>query len=194
MTKKEDQQFVLSAQQGDRQAFDLLVKRYQHQVEAIARRYIYDVADAKDITQEAFFRAYLAMPSFRNERSFYTWLYRIAVNTAKNYSARSSKDRRFLLYSEREEDLPLKAIWLKTSDIPEKNVLNQEIKEALAKTLGNLSEEIRMAYLLREKDGLSYEDIATIMMCPIGTVRSRIFRAREMIETGIQSALKNKPK
>lgn len=184
-----DQQLVERVQRGDKNAFNLLVLKYQSKVISLISRYVRNQADVADVAQEAFIKAYRALPNFRGESAFYTWLYRIAVNTAKNYLV--SQGRRAPANDVDAED----AEYYEGSDAlkefasPERLVLSDEIKKVVFETLETLPEELRMAISLRELDGMSYEDIAIIMDCPVGTVRSRIFRAREAIDKKLQPLL-----
>ena len=177
-----DQQLVKRVQQGDQTAFNVLVLRYQHRVLKLVSRFASDSAEAEDIAQEAFIKAYRALPSFRGDSAFYTWLYRIAINTAKN--AVVSNRRRpvdFDLDLQDPEQFERQAR-LKEVDTPEGLLLSEEIRGTVAKAIEQLPEDLRMAIVLREIEGLSYEEIAEVMECPVGTVRSRIFRAREAID------------
>ena len=184
-----DQQLVERVQQGDKNAFNLLVLKYQSKVISLISRYVRNQADVADVAQEAFIKAYRALPNFRGESAFYTWLYRIAVNTAKNYLV--SQGRRTPANDVDAED----AEYYEGSDAlkefasPERLMLSDEIKKVIFDTLETLPEELRMAISLRELDGMSYEDIAIVMDCPVGTVRSRIFRAREAIDKKLQPLL-----
>ncbi|ASF15154.1 RNA polymerase sigma factor RpoE [Shewanella xiamenensis] len=184
-----DQQLVERVQRGDKNAFNLLVLKYQSKVISLISRYVRNQADVADVAQEAFIKAYRALPNFRGESAFYTWLYRIAVNTAKNYLV--SQGRRAPANDVDAED----AEYYEGSDAlkefasPERLMLSDEIKKVVFETLETLPEELRMAISLRELDGMSYEDIAIIMDCPVGTVRSRIFRAREAIDKKLQPLL-----
>ena len=177
-----DQELVKRVQAGDQAAFNVLVLRYQHRVLKLVSRFARDTAEAEDIAQEAFIKAYRALASFRGESAFYTWLYRIAVNTAKN--AVVSNRRRpvdFDLDREDSEQFERQS-GLKEIDTPEGMLLSEEIRGTVAKAIEQLPEDLRMAITLRELEGLSYEEIAEVMECPVGTVRSRIFRAREAID------------
>ncbi len=178
-----DEELVLRVQQGDKKAFDLLVIKYQHKIVQLVNRYVRDPSEAQDVAQEAFIKAYRALPEFRGESAFYTWMYRIAINTAKNFlmarSRRSSDSEVDVLEAEQIENAPQ----LQGLDTPEQLLLNDEILKIVHETIDALPEEMKMAIMLRELDGMSYEEIAQIMNCPIGTVRSRIFRAREAIDT-----------
>ncbi|GJQ56301.1 MAG: RNA polymerase sigma-H factor [Rhodocyclaceae bacterium] len=187
-----DQLLVQNVQQGDRRAFDVLVLRYQQRIVKLIMRYVHDPAEAQDVAQEAFIKAYRALPSFRGESAFYTWLYRIAINTAKNHLV--SLQRRPVDYSldlQDQENYEANAR-LRDEDSPEGIALQAELRQAVERTISTLPEELRTAIMLREIDGLSYEEIATAMECPVGTVRSRIFRAREAIDASI-AALDGRP-
>ena len=181
-----DQALVQRVQAGERRAFDLLVRRYQHKVLGIVGRYLADWAECQDVAQEVFIRAFRAIGNFRGESSFYTWLYKIATNTAKNHLV--SLGRRppgddLQLEDAQHLDSSLK---LKDAATPERELLRAEIERNVSAAVTELPEELRQAITLREVDGLSYEEIADVMSCPIGTVRSRIFRAREAIEKRIR--------
>lgn len=177
-----DLALIRRVQQGDRSAFDLLVAKYQHKILNLVMRYVKDPSEALDVAQEAFLKAYRAAPSFRGESAFYTWLYRIAINTAKNYlvAARRRPAAVAVDFADTEQFESL----TKQSDIdtPERLALTEEIGSAVEAAIQELPEELRTAILLREIEGMSYEEIAATMECPVGTVRSRIFRAREAIE------------
>jgi len=177
-----DQQLVLRVQQGDKRAFDLLVLKYQHRVLKLVGRFVNDRAEAEDVAQDAFIKAYRALPTFRGDSAFYTWLYRIAINTAKNTLV--SNRRRpvdFDLDLQDPEQYERHAR-LKEGDTPEGVLLTEEIRAVVEDAMGELPEDLRTAIVLRELEGLSYEEIAEAMDCPVGTVRSRIFRAREAID------------
>ena len=187
-----DQQLVLRVQKGDKAAFDLLVRKYQHRIAKLVSRYVRDRAEVDDVTQEAFIKAWRAIKGFRGESAFYTWLYRIAINTAKNYLV--SLGRRPLSADmEAEEAESSAAVNLNLRDVatPERHLLADEIARTVERSLAALPEDLRSAITLREIDGLSYEEIADVMDCPIGTVRSRIFRAREAIDKELQPLLAN---
>ncbi len=176
-----DAQLVRRVQKGDKGAFDLLVLKYQHKIVNLVMRYVRDPDLALDITQEAFLKAYRALPRFRGDSAFYTWLYRIAVNTAKNHLAsvrRRPMDVELDLQDPEQYDLHAK---LKETDTPEGVTLSQELRATVEKAIDALPEDLRTAIILRELDGMSYEEIAQTMDCPVGTVRSRIFRARDAI-------------
>jgi len=187
-----DQQLVLRVQKGDKAAFDLLVRKYQHRIAKLVSRYVRDRAEVDDVTQEAFIKAWRAIKGFRGESAFYTWLYRIAINTAKNYLV--SLGRRPLSADmEAEEAESSAAVNINLRDVatPERHLLADEIARTVQRSLAALPEDLRSAITLREIDGLSYEEIADVMDCPIGTVRSRIFRAREAIDKELQPLLAN---
>jgi RNA polymerase sigma-70 factor (ECF subfamily) len=178
-----DLSLVRRAQAGDKGAFDALVLKYQHKVVKLVSRYVRDLAEAEDIAQDAFIKAYRALPQFRGDSAFYTWLYRIAINTAKN--AVVSRDRNPVEYrldlQDSEESYEMHGR-LKDSETPEALVLTDEIRAIVNGAIDALPEDLRTAIVLRELEGLSYEEIAATMQCPVGTVRSRIFRAREAID------------
>ena len=184
-----DAKLVEQVQRGDRSAFDLLVRKYQHKVLKLVSRFVSDQAEAEDVAQEAFIKAYRALPSFRGESAFYTWLYRIAINTAKN--ALVSNRRRpvdFDLDLQDPEQYERQAR-LKDADTPEGLLLTEEIRQTVQTAMAELPEDLRTAIMLRELEGLSYEEIAERMSCPVGTVRSRIFRAREAIDKKLKPLL-----
>ena len=178
-----DLALVQRVQRGDKTAFDLLVRKYQHKVVKLVARYLRDPADAEDVAQEAFIKAYRAIPQFRGDSAFYTWLYRIAINTAKN--AIVSRDRSpidFDLDLQNVEESNAMQARLADAETPESLLQTEEIRETVNRAIEALPEDLRTAIVLRELEGLSYEDIAQAMDCPVGTVRSRIFRAREAID------------
>jgi RNA polymerase sigma-70 factor (ECF subfamily) len=180
-----DQLLVEQVQRGDRRAFDLLVIRYQQRILKLIMRYVRDPAEAQDVAQEAFIKAFRALPSFRGESAFYTWLYRIAINTAKNHLV--SLQRRPVDYDldlQEPDNYEYNSL-LRDNDTPEGLAMQEELRQAVERAIASLPEELRTAIMLRELDGLSYEEIAQAMDCPVGTVRSRIFRAREAIDAGI---------
>ena len=187
--KSSDQALVERVQQGDKSAFDVLVLRYQHKVVKLVMRYVKDPTEALDVTQEAFIKAYRALPRFRGDSAFYTWLYRISINTAKNHLVASR--RRPLDYEldpQDPEQYDTQAR-LKDIDTPEGSLLSEEIRETVNRAIEGLPEDLRTAIMLREIEGMSYEEIATAMECPVGTVRSRIFRAREAIDKRLRPLL-----
>ncbi|SFN12485.1 RNA polymerase sigma-70 factor, ECF subfamily [Formivibrio citricus] len=184
-----DQELVLRAQSGDKRAFELLVVKYQRRVERLLSRLVRDASEIDDVAQETFIRAYRALPAFRGESAFYTWLYRIAINTAKNYLA--TRGRRPQLAAEQQGDEESVDISEQMPDYhtPETELSNRQIVTTVNEVVESLPDELRVAITLRELEGLSYEDIAAIMNCPIGTVRSRIFRAREAIAARLRPLL-----
>ena len=186
-----DEDLVLRVQQGDKSAFDLLVIKYQHKIIQLVNRYVKDPSEAQDVAQEAFIKAYRALGNFRGDSAFYTWLYRIAINTAKNYlvsrSRRSSDYQVDIQDAEALENAPQ----LQGMETPERLLLNQEIVDTIKTAIDKLPEEMRVAIMLREFEGMSYEEIAEAMDCPVGTVRSRIFRAREAIDNKLNPLLEH---
>jgi len=190
MTQDEnDQQLVQRVQKGDRSAFDLLVLKYQHRVLKLVSRFVSNTAEAEDVAQDAFLKAYRALPSFRGDSAFYTWLYRIAINTAKNsLVANRRRPVDFDLDLQDPEQFDRHAR-LKDVDTPERVLLTEEIRQVVEGAMEQLPEDLRTAIVLRELDGLSYEEIAEAMDCPVGTVRSRIFRAREAIDKRLKPLL-----
>jgi len=186
---KVDQLLVERVQKGDKRAFDLLIQKYQHRIVSLVSRYVSDTSEAQDVAQEAFIKAYRAIDRFRGESAFYTWLYRIAINTAKNWIV--AKNRRPPLSDidagdAEQYDMDSR---LKDRSTPENELLREEIENTVYGTIASLPEDLRTAIMLRELDGMSYEEIATTMECPIGTVRSRIFRAREAIDEKLKPLL-----
>lgn len=187
--KAADQLLVERVQQGDKSAFDVLVKKYQHKIVKLVMRYVRDPTEALDVSQEAFLKAYRALPGFRGESAFYTWLYRIAINTAKNYLVAAR--RRPLDYDldpQDPEQYDTQAR-LKDVDTPEGLALSNEIRVTVNRAIEQLPDDLRTAIILREIEGMSYEEIAQTMECPVGTVRSRIFRAREAIDKRLRPLL-----
>jgi RNA polymerase sigma-70 factor (ECF subfamily) len=185
-----DAQLVSRAQKGDKHAFELLVEKYQRKLARLLSRFVRDPAEVEDVTQEAFIKAYRALPGFRGDSAFYTWLYRIGINTAKNYLialGRRAPTSTEVVAEEAEgyDD----AEQLRDIDTPESQLLSKEIAQTMNATIDELPQELRTAIQLREIEGMSYEDIAQIMNCPIGTVRSRIFRAREAIAEKLRPLL-----
>ena len=185
-----DQQLVERAQRGDKHAFELLVSKYQRKLARLLSRFIRDSAEVEDVTQEAFIKAYRALPTFRGDSAFYTWLYRIGINTAKNYLVAAGRRPPTTtdVDSEEAEDYE-GGDQLRDLNTPESELMSRQVGEAVNQSLAGLPEELRTAITLREIEGLSYEDIANIMNCPIGTVRSRIFRAREAIAAKLRPLL-----
>ena len=182
-----DKQLVVRVKKGDRRAFDLLVIKYQQKIMSLISRYVHDSDEVQDVAQEAFIKAYRALPKFRGDSAFYTWLYRIAINTAKNHLVSRSRrppgsdvdveDAQFMDSGEA----------LRDSENPENTLAGDELRDTVNTALIDLPDDLRTAVTLREFDGLSYEEIAEVMECPVGTVRSRIFRAREAIDRSVRA-------
>jgi len=191
MSEREiDRQLVTRAQQGDKQAFNLLVVKYQRKLARLLSRFIRDPAEVEDVTQEAFIKAYRALPAFRGDSAFYTWLYRIGINTAKNYLMAMGRRAPTSTEVEAEEAEGFEeGEQLRDINTPESVLLSKEIAQTVNSTIEKLPEELRKAIQMREIEGMSYEDIAQAMDCPIGTVRSRIFRAREAIAEQLRPLL-----
>lgn len=185
-----DRQLVERAQQGDKHAFELLVSKYQRKLGRLLSRFIRDPGEVEDVTQEAFVKAYRALPSFRGDSAFYTWLYRIGINTAKNYLASAGRRAPTLTNYDAEEAEGFDdSDRLRDLNTPENLLMSKQIAQAVNQSIDRLPEELKAAIMLREIDGMSYEDIAKVMDCPIGTVRSRIFRAREAIAEELRPLL-----
>ncbi len=185
-----DQELVRRAQAGEKRAFELLVIKYQRKLARLLGRLVRDQAEVEDVTQEAFIKAYRALPSFRGDSAFYTWLYRIGINTAKNYLvANSRRPPTSTNYASEDAEGFDDADQLRDVSTPENELASKQIAETVNATLAELPEELRTAITLREIEGLSYEEIAEMMNCPIGTVRSRIFRAREAIAEKLRPQL-----
>jgi len=185
-----DQQLVERAQRGDKHAFELLVAKYQRKLARLLSRFIRDPAEVEDVAQEAFIKAYRALPSFRGDSAFYTWLYRIGINTAKNYLVAMGRRAPTATEFDSEEAENFEdGEQLRDVNTPENEMMSKQIAQTVNQTMEALPEELRTAIVLREIDGLSYEEIATVMNCPIGTVRSRIFRARETIAERLRPLL-----
>ncbi len=179
---KVDQLLVERVQKGDKAAFDLLILKYQHRIVSLISRYVSDPSEALDVAQEAFIKAYKAIGRFRGDSAFYTWLYRIAINTAKNWLvARKRRPPASDIDAADAEQYDMDSR-LKDRSTPENELLREEIEKTVYDTIATLPVDLRTAIILREIEGMSYEEIATTMECPIGTVRSRIFRAREAID------------
>jgi len=177
-----DQLLVERVQKGDKKAFDLLINKYQHRIISLVARYVSDQTEALDVAQEAFIKAYRAIDRFRGDSAFYTWLYRIAINTAKNWLvARKRRPPATDIDAADAEQYDMESR-LKEQGTPENELMREEIKRTVFDTIAELPDDLRTAIMLREMEGMSYEDIAITMDCPIGTVRSRIFRAREAID------------
>jgi len=186
---KVDQLLVERVQKGDKHAFDLLIQKYQHRIVSLVSRYVSDSAEAQDVAQEAFIKAYRAIGRFRGDSAFYTWLYRIAINTAKNWIvAKSRRPPAGDIDAVEAEQYGMSSKLTETST-PENEMMREEIERTVYDTIAALPEDLRTAIMLREMDGMSYEEIAVTMECPIGTVRSRIFRAREAIDEKLKPLL-----
>ena len=185
-----DQRLVERVQRGDKKAFELLVAKYQRKLNRLLSRFIRDPSEVEDVAQEAFIKAYRALPSFRGDSAFYTWLYRIAVNTAKNYLVAAARraPTSTTIDSEEAESFE-EGHQLRHMNTPEAELMSKQVAATVNQTMEALPEELRVAITLREIEGMSYEDIAAAMSCPIGTVRSRIFRARETIAARIRPML-----
>jgi RNA polymerase sigma-70 factor, ECF subfamily len=184
-----DNDLVLRVQKGDKRAFDCLVIKYQHRIVQLVNRYIKDPSEAQDIAQEAFIKAYRALSDFRGDSAFYTWLYRIAINTAKNFLAAKARRGGDFECDVQEAEQIENAPQLQGMDTPEQLVMNDEILQVVNAAIDALPEDMRMAIMLRELEGMSYEEIAQIMNCPVGTIRSRLFRAREAIDKQLNPLL-----
>ncbi|HKK02881.1 MAG TPA: RNA polymerase sigma factor RpoE [Gammaproteobacteria bacterium] len=188
-TKSSDQLLVERVQQGDKAAFDILVGQYQHKIIKLVQRYVRDQDEALDVAQEAFIKAYRALASFRGESAFYTWMYRIAINTAKNHLASRKRRAEDFELDLQDPDQYEAHGRLREGDTPEGLALSEEIRETVNTAIETLPEDLRTAIVLREIEGMSYEEIAGAMDCPVGTVRSRIFRAREAIDKRLKPLL-----
>ena len=184
-----DQELVERVQRGDKQAFDVLVRKYQYKIVKLISRYVRDQSEVLDVAQESFVKAYRALDKFRGESAFYTWLYRIAINTAKNYLVAQGRRPPDTDIDAGEAEQFEGQFNLKESDSPERLALRDEIERTVYEAIDELPEDLRSAITLREMEGLSYEEIAQAMSCPIGTVRSRIFRAREAIDRKLRPLL-----
>ncbi len=193
MAKDTDKELVRRVKKGDRHAFDLLFSRYQHKILNLVGRYLRDREDIEDIAQETFIKAFRALPRFRGESAFYTWLYRIAINTAKNHLVARSRRPPGVDVDVEEAEFMDGTDALKESENPESALARDELSAELDLAISQLPDDLRSAVTLREFDGLTYEQIAEIMDCPVGTVRSRIFRAREAIDSRIEPLLNRKP-
>jgi len=188
--KEVDQQLVERAQRGDKHAFELLVTKYQRRLGRLISRFVRDSAEAEDVTQEAFIKAYRALPGFRGESAFYTWLYRIGINTAKNYLVSLGRRAPTSTQFDADESEDFEgAELLQDVNTPENELMSKQVAGVVNASLLQLPDDLRTALTLREIEGLSYEEIAEIMSCPIGTVRSRIFRARETIAVNLRPLL-----
>jgi RNA polymerase sigma-70 factor (ECF subfamily) len=185
-----DQELVERAQRGDKRAFGLLVVKYQRKLGRLLSRMIRDQSEVEDVVQEAFVKAYRALPNFRGDSAFYTWLYRIGINTAKNYLVAMGRRPQVVTEIEVEDAENYDSgAELRTTDTPETELMSKQVAQTVNDTVAALPEELRTAITLREIEGLSYEEIANLMGCPIGTVRSRIFRARETIAEKLRPLL-----
>jgi len=184
-----DRELVRRVQNGDKTAFDVLVRKYQQRVANLISRYVRDASEVQDVSQEAFIKAYRALPNFRGDSAFYTWMYRIAINTAKNFLV--SQSRRIPLSNVDIQDAEQfeGTTSLKDNETPEKLLLRDDIEKMVFSTIEELPEDLKMAISLRELEGMSYDEIAEAMDCPVGTVRSRIFRAREAIDKKLKPLL-----
>ena len=190
MSEREiDQELVVRVQQGDKKAFDLLVLKYQLRLSKLVSRFLRNQSDVPDVVQESFIKAYRALPNFRGESAFYTWLYRIAINTAKNHLVSQSRKNPANSIDVQDAEDYGASEWLKEYASPEREALASELEATIQQAMGDLPSDLREAITLREIEGLSYEDIAEVMDCPIGTVRSRIFRAREAIDSKLEPIL-----
>jgi len=184
-----DQELVKRCQKGDERAFSVLVNKYQHRIFALISRYVWDPDEVQDVAQETFLKAWRALPKFRGDSAFYTWLYRIAVNTAKNHLVAKGRRPPGSDLDAEEAEQFVDSDGLRDTGTPESLVLSEELNAAIQAAITELPQELKVAISLREFDGLSYEDIAAVMECPVGTVRSRIFRAREAIDEVIRPLL-----
>lgn len=190
-TQQLDQELVRRVQRGDSAAFDLLVRKYQHRIAALIGRYVSDWSECQDVAQETFIRAYRAIGNFRGDAQFYTWLHRIAVNTAKNHLVAGNRRPPTDDIDVDDAEHFDSGIRLRDNDTPERELMRQQLEQTVMRAVEALPEELRIAITLREVDGLSYEEIAQRMDCPIGTVRSRIFRAREAIDVELQPLMES---
>ncbi|MEX0916126.1 MAG: RNA polymerase sigma factor RpoE [Wenzhouxiangellaceae bacterium] len=189
--RETDQLLVERVQKGDKRAFDLLVGKYQHKIVSLISRYVSDHAEALDVAQEAFIKAYRAIGRFRGDSAFYTWMYRIAINTAKNHLVSQGRRPPSSDIDAQDAEQFQVDTRLKDRGSPEHELLKEEIENTIHQAISDLPDDLRVAITLREMEGMSYEDIATTMDCPIGTVRSRIFRAREAIDGRLRPLLSN---
>jgi RNA polymerase sigma-70 factor (ECF subfamily) len=184
-----DQELVERVQAGDKRAFDLLVMKYQQRIVHVITGFVHDPVEAQDVAQEAFIKAYRALPGFRGDSAFYTWLYRIAINTSKNYLTAASRRPPVTDVDAMDATVYFDAPELKEFETPENSLMSAELEQAIGIAIEDLPEDTATAIKLREFEGLSYEEIAEVMECPIGTVRSRIFRAREAIDKQVKSVM-----
>ena len=191
LSQQMDRELVQRVQDGDSAAFDLLVRKYQHRIVALIGRYVADWSECQDVAQEAFLRAYRAIGSFRGDAQFYTWLHRIAVNTAKNHLVASNRRPPTGDIDVADAEQFDSGIRLRDNDTPERELMRQQMEQTVMRAVEALPEELRVAITLREVEGMSYEEIAEKMDCPIGTVRSRIFRARDAIDEQLRPIMDN---
>ena len=187
-----DQELVERVQAGDKQAFNLLVVKYQHKLVKMISRYVSDPSEAQDVAQETFIKAYRALPNFRGDSSFYTWIYRIGANTAKNYLVAQGRRPPGSDIDAQDAEQYVLDSSLRETDTPEGLAQRDQIEKTVFDAIESLPDDLRTAITLRELDGLSYEEIAQAMECPVGTVRSRIFRAREAIDKRLRPLLESK--
>ena len=184
-----DQELVRRVQAGDKKAFDLLIMKYQQRIIHVITGFVHDPIEAMDVAQEAFIKAYRALPGFRGDSAFYTWLYRIAINTSKNYLTAASRRPPVTDVDADDATIYYDAPELKEFETPENKLMSEELESAIHQVIESLPEDTATAIKLREFEGLSYEEIAQVMDCPIGTVRSRIFRAREAIDKEVKAVM-----
>jgi len=184
-----DQELVQRVQAGDKKAFDLLVLKYQQRIVHVITGFVHDPVEALDVAQEAFIKAYRAIPNFRGDSAFYTWLYRIAINTAKNYLTAAARRPPTMDVDAADATNYYDAPELKEFETPESNIMRNELEQAIHQAIEDLPEDTATAIKLREFEGMSYEEISQVMDCPIGTVRSRIFRAREAIDARVNEIM-----
>src|SRR5215208_6745613 len=184
-----DRELVKRVQAGDKRAYDALIRKYQHKIIKLISRYVHDPDAALDVAQEAFLKAYRGLARFRGESAFYTWLYRIAINTAKNHLVALGRRSSDFEVDAQEAEYYESASMLKEYATPERQLLTEEIERTVYRAIGELPDDLKTAITLRELEGMSYEEIAQTMGCPIGTVRSRIFRAREAIDESLKPLL-----
>lgn len=184
-----DQELVRRVQAGDKKAFDLLIMKYQQRIIHVITGFVHDPVEAMDVAQEAFIKAYRALPGFRGDSAFYTWLYRIAINTSKNYLTAASRRPPVTDVDASDATIYYDAPELKEFQTPENSLMRDELQQAIHEAIQDLPEDTSTAIKLREFEGLSYEEIAQAMDCPIGTVRSRIFRAREAIDKQVKAVM-----
>jgi len=192
MSKTTDAELVIRVQNGDKRAFDILVSKYQNKIFAIISRFVSDQAEVYDVAQETFIKAYRALPNFRGDSQFYTWVYRIAINTAKNYlTAKGRRPPASVIDSQDAESYGV-GVALREKASPEKLLMRDQLEKVIFDTIDDLPDDLKTAITLREIEGMSYEEIADSMGCPVGTVRSRIFRARETIDEKIKPLMGEK--